>query len=69
MGRAGLRGLAYEPATFQIRQRLLAVDTNQPRDRLAAPGDDDCLAALDPLEVLAETVVQLADTHLGFARM
>ena len=51
-----------ETAADEIRQRVLAIDCAQPRNRPAATGHRDVGAGLDALEVLAESIVEITDT-------
>jgi len=53
-----------ETAAHEILQRILPGDGRQTGNRPTAPGDDDLGAPLDPLEMLAQAIVELPDAHL-----
>ena len=66
---ARLLGGTAEPAADEVLQRIVPVDGREAGDRPAAPGDDNIGASFDPIEVLAESVVQLANANPVLPRM
>jgi hypothetical protein len=53
-----------ETAPNEVLHRILVIDRRQSRDRASAAGDDHLASLLDTLEVLAQSVVELAHAHL-----
>jgi hypothetical protein len=53
-----------ETAPYEVGEWILAIDGRQPRDRLTAARDHDLGAPLDALEVLAQPIMKLTDSHL-----
>jgi hypothetical protein len=58
-----------QTASYQILQRILAIDGRQPADRPAPPCDNHLGALLDPLQMLAQAIVKLPDPHLVLPHM
>lgn len=57
-------GRSGEPAPHEILQRILVVDGDQPSDWPAATRDDELGPLLNPLEMLAQTIVKLPNPDL-----
>jgi hypothetical protein len=67
--RAARRGwFANETAGAEICEGVDLIDGHQARDATAAHRHDDLGAALDVLDVPAQSIVQLADAHLSLER-
>jgi hypothetical protein len=60
---------ANQAAGAQICQRVDLIDGNEARDATATHRHDNLGAVLDVLDVAAEAVVQLADSHLSLQRL
>jgi len=58
-----------EPAANELLQRRLTINRRQAGDPLTAPGYDHLRAVLNPLEILAEAVVQIANADFLLPRM
>jgi hypothetical protein len=56
---AHTRWRSDEASPDQVLERVLAVDSRKPRDRLTAARDHDFGAPLDAVEMLAQPVVKL----------
>jgi hypothetical protein len=54
----------HKTAAHEILERILPIDGRQTRDRPAAARHNDLGAVLNPLEVLAQAVVQLPNPDL-----
>jgi hypothetical protein len=57
--------LANQAAGAKVCEGVKLVHRDEARDASATHRHDDLRAALDVLDVAAETVVQFADAHLG----
>ena len=53
-----------QPAPNQIAEHVVAVQADEPRNRLSPAGHDHFGAVLDAVEMLAEPVVELAHADL-----
>jgi len=70
--RRAKRSLALRhPYETSLRERLQwpLAESTQTSHRPASPGNDDLAPALDPLQVLAKSIVQLANTHFALRLM
>lgn len=62
-GSACLRRYPDQAASREIIEGLVGVDPTEAGNPLSAPGDDDLVSGLHPLQIFAEAVVQLANPN------
>lgn len=58
-----------QPTAYELLKRIVALHRRQPGNPLAAAGHDDLGTALDPLQIVAQTVVKLPHTNFPLIRM